>query len=129
MKLPKLSGILMVIGIFLLLVVIANATLTLLIPTTGTIATTANLTASPSTIDWGTLNPSQTVDRYVTLTNIGDTATQPLTVTATPVVGTLTENATSKIVPAHNSIIVDFRLTISASASSGAFSFTITISG
>ncbi len=128
MKLTK-PLILILIGILLITVAAAYTAYTLIIQSVGDINTPVSITALPSSIDWGTLDAEQIVDRYITLTNNGDTATQPLTVSASPTVGTLTNNATSATIPAHSSITIDFRLTVSANPPTGPFTFDITIVG
>jgi hypothetical protein len=132
MKMPKLSkpvAILLIITIILLTATIAAAIFALTLPSSGTINTPASITPDPTHLDWGTLNQGQVVDRYVTLTNNGDLPTQPLSVSAFPTIGALVHNATGKVIAAHSSIIVDFRLTVDAMAAPGNFNFDITISG
>jgi hypothetical protein len=126
MKLSK-PAILILIGILLTATAVTYALYTLTIPTAGIINVPVSLTASPASIDWGTLDAGQVKDIYVNLTNNGGTATQPLTVTANPTVGTLISNATNKVISAHSWIIIDFRLTVSAEPPTGAFNFDITI--
>jgi len=125
----KLSVILVVIGLFL---VIAAATaqiiISLQIPTVGNVEATNGLTVQPDTIDWGTLTPSQTVNRQAALTNTGNT---PLTLTMThnSTVGTVTWDAENTLLQPNQSLLVSFSLTVAATASQGTFSFAITVNG
>ena len=128
MKFPNLSSILIVIGVFLLLVVAVNAVLTLTIQTTIH-TNSATLTANPTSIDWGTLTPNQQITKSATLTNNGDAPTNPLTMTSTSTVGTVTWDAESLTLPPSQALLVNFSLSVDASAPRGQFNFTIMING
>lgn len=116
-----------VLLIILLIIIIAAATYK---PDQQTIIITSiQLTASPDSIDWGTLTPNETARRSVTLSNKGNTPTQPLNMTSTSTVGPVTWDAEGKTVNTQSPLVITFSLTASPSAPQGQFNFTITVQG
>lgn len=97
--------------------------------TTNTITTSPNLQATPNIIDWGTLRPTQQVTRQITLSNVGDASTQPLTMTHDSAVGVVTWNLEGLTLYKGQNVIAKFTLTAFENASEGAFSFNITVTG
>jgi len=133
-KMPKLTkpAIIIIIGILLITTAIGvYAITTLSIPTVGTITGSANLSASPSTIDWGTIPYGSTaaISRTVTITNNGGQTTAALSMAATTSVGIVSWDDNGVPLTAGSSKVVTFTLTLSGLAPVGAFSFNIQITG
>lgn len=126
----KTVAFIIAVGILLFLIAVTYAVLTLQIPTQGNIDTNkSTLTSHPSTIDWGTLTPNQQTTYTVILTNTAAAPINPLSMTATPTIGTLTWNQQGNIIPAGQSLNCTFTLTVSPNPPAGAFSFNIIVTG
>jgi len=91
------------------------------------IVTPENLVASPESIFWGTLNLGQTVTRKVTLANIGNEPIGPLNMTASQTVGELVWDAEDLVIPAGQSLIANFTLTLSQTGEIGPFTIDIIV--
>ena len=91
------------------------------------IVTPENLVASPVSISWGTLNLGQTVTRRVTLTNIGNEPIGPLNMTASLTVGELVWDAEDLVIPAGESLIANFTLTLRQTGEIGPFTIDIIV--
>lgn len=118
-----------VLLLFIIIIVLIVYSVTQQPKINSPIETAPNLTASPSSINWGTIKPGETVTRSVTLTNTGTSPTQALTMTSTSTVGTVTWDAEGLTVNNQTPLVITFSLTVYASASQGPFNFTITING
>lgn len=123
---------LVVIGVILLLIGIVYAvTTSVTISSSGTISTPASITSDPPSIDWDTIPYGSTtsLQRQVTLHNIGEETTGSLNMTSTINIGTLTWNGEGSKITGGASALYTFTLTPSGTAPSGPFNFNITISG
>ncbi len=118
--------------IFVLALAIASSILTVTqqITSTGQIIT-INLTANPTSINWGTIDPGTSVTSLVSLTNTGNAAeTLTMSTTNLPSYLTLSWNCTNYSLSASGSCYAMFTLTVSPSSTLGAaFNFVITITG
>ena len=130
----KLKAILIVILVVSLLIsavyIVYAVTTYLSIPSSGTILTTAGLTATPTSINWGDIPAGSTtpLTRDITLQNTGQQSTLPLNMTAsTTTYGIVTWTGENAIILAGAQQIFTLTFTPSASAPAGSFSFNIII--
>jgi len=103
------------------------------IPNTGNIIAPANITATPSSLDWGAITQGTEEWRLVTLTNNGGTPTtltpDSITYNAETYL-TLNSNITADyILNPSASVCVNFTLTVDPTAPIGSFNFNIDITG
>jgi hypothetical protein len=88
----------------------------------------AQLTTNTPTITWGNLIRGRTYTRTVKLSNTGDATTNPLNMTSTCAIGTLTWNAEgTRINAPADSRNVTFTLQVYKNAPTGNFNFNIKI--
>jgi hypothetical protein len=125
------KAIILMLVVALITCGIAYAVFTLTIPSQGNISGTANISASPATIDWGTIAQGSTtpIARSVTITNTGGQPTASLTMTATTSIGVVTWDLETQTIAAGSSKVATITLTPDAAAPVGPFSFNIAITG
>lgn len=122
---------LMAFAIYLTFLLTAHCISTYLtVPTTG-VMTDYRLRADPDTIKWGDVEPTVSVVRNITLTNVG-TETINMSATVDNVVGlsnfTVTWNLEGSEIAAGQSLIASFMLTV-YNYTEKSFSFDIVIQG
>ena len=118
-----------IIAFALALTITAAASYILDIPTSG-ITTTKDMTADPSSINWGTVTVGEPATKTATLTNTGNTPFTLLNMTTSNVKGLTSFTCTwnlegAELNPAEN-IIAEFTLTVHSHTETN-FSFDIII--